>query len=102
MSAAPGLPEVVPEFAAVARVHRPRVVRHCEIESAIHFEHGGLDGASATGDVAGALAPDNDISSAAAAAAPSTEAARITGARGHAAHPGQREVLDVRLIHLLE
>ncbi len=41
------LPEVMPEFAPVARIYRPRVIGHREVQRAVHFQHGGLDRAAA-------------------------------------------------------
>src|SRR5437764_1422769 len=61
MGAALGLPEVMPQLASIARVHGPGVVRHREIQGAIDFEHGGLDGASAGGELPCALAPNDDV-----------------------------------------
>ena len=43
VGAALGLPEVVPELAAVARVHRPGVVGRGEVENAVDRENGRAD-----------------------------------------------------------
>ena len=68
--AAPGLPVVVPQLAAVARVDRPRVVGRRHVERAVDHQRRALDaGAAAGGEIAGALAADDHVAAAAAAAA---------------------------------
>ena len=59
--AALGLPEVVPQLAAVARVHRPGVVRHGEVQRAVHLQHRALDGAAAGRDIARTFAADDQV-----------------------------------------
>src|SRR4030095_8430209 len=57
MRAAARLPVVVPELAAVARIHRPGVVGSGEIQDAVNLENRALDvGCGAGGEFAGALA----------------------------------------------
>src|ERR1039457_6402624 len=60
MSAALGVPEVVPQFAAVASIHGPGIVGHGEVENPIHLERGGFDAAASHINVARSLAADDD------------------------------------------
>ena len=98
--AAPGLPVVMPHLAPVARVHRPGVVRHREVERAVDDEHRALDGATAAGDeVASAFAADDYR---AAATSTTAETSRTSRPLVQFGHPGEREVLDRRLVDLFQ
>src|SRR5262249_48193194 len=87
--AAPGLPVVVPELAAVARVHRPRVVRHGEVEGSVDREDGGLDRAAADRDIAWAFAADDYVSGRSAASTSAAARSLASRARGDARRPGE-------------
>ena len=101
VGAALRLPEVVPDLAAVARVDRPRVVGRREIEDAVDREDRASDVRRAAGDdVAAAFAADDRRR---AEARPWTAGRRrCTRPRGDPRHPGQREILHVRLVDLGE
>src|SRR5689334_22313547 len=88
-----GLPEVMPEFVAVAGVYCPGVVGHCEVERAIYFEHRRFDRATLNVDIALALASDNHRRSA--LIMPLVVFVASTGSRSDLHHPGKRQVLDV-------
>src|SRR5262249_12148147 len=95
MGAALRLPEVVPQLVAIVGVERPRVVGRCHVEDAVHAEDGTFDlRGPGDGDAAIDLAGNDTLWIA--------RATRSVRARpvGQAAHPGEREVLDVRLVDL--
>ena len=96
--AALGLPEVVPEFAPVDRVDRPGVIRHGDVQHAVHLEHRPLDRAAARWNVARPFAAHDQFRR---PAAPESSAASAIARPGRQpCHPGQREMLDVRLVDL--
>src|SRR5271165_896587 len=75
--AASGLPEVVPQNMAVARIRGPGIVGHREIKNPVDFENRSSDGGSPAETLSGSLT--------------STLAANETSscrARRHAVHPG--------------
>src|ERR1700733_10053659 len=59
VSSAFGLPEVMPPFVAIAGVHRPGIVRHGEIQSAVHFENRALDRPILDRNISWTFAADN-------------------------------------------
>ncbi len=93
-----GLPEIMPELAAVYGIHRPGVVRHGDVQDAVDFQRGGLDGAAAGRDIARTFAAGDDA--AAPAAAAEAAASGVAHAGGQAGRPGQGQVLDVGFVDL--
>ncbi len=86
VGAAASLPEMAPEQAAVASIHGPDIVGRRDIENVVDHQNRALDvGAIAGGELAAALAGDDDRSGRA-------EAAWRTGGEGR--RPGKRQVLD--------
>ena len=61
MRAAFGFPEVMPELVAIARVQRPSVIRHCEIQGAIDLKNGRFDRAAVNSDISWTFSSDNDL-----------------------------------------
>ena len=97
VGAALGLPEVVPELAAVARVDRPGVVRRGDVERAVHRQHRRLDrDRGADREVAGAFAADDESAAADRRRRGRRRSRRRRGSptRRSVATPGQRQVLD--------
>ncbi len=93
--AALGLPDVVPQLAAVARIHGPGVIGRGEIENAVDFQDRGANIGVAAGLGRAFAANDGRGSAAARVHRP----AAIEPCRD-ARDPRQRQVLDVRLIEL--
>src|ERR1022692_1944191 len=107
MRTAFGLPEIMPERAAGARIHGPRVVGRREVEYSVDFQNraGNARSCGSAGSRIGAFTP-NDSSAPAppSATAPAATKASDNGTTArrpgrHRAHPGQRQVLDVRLVN---
>ena len=99
MSAAFGFPKEVPQLVPIARVYGPGIVRHGEVQNAIHLEHGGLDGAATDINVTRSLASSNQRRIAEPEAVSSAARCR---AWCDSRHPGQREMHHVGLIDLRE
>ena len=102
VGAALGFPEVVPQLAAVARIHGPGVVRHREVENSVHLEYGGFDRAAARGKIARPFSADNDGCAGRRLRVhpgrqPPPPAPAVKRRR-----PGKRQILDGRLIDFLE
>ena len=104
-----GLPVVAPQLASVARVEGPDVVGRCDVEDTVDLQDRALHlGGGSGGELSGALTADDDGSRGRAAeAATSAKSATAAGGRrgiagGQAGGPGEREVLDGRLVDLFE
>ncbi len=95
--AALGLPEVVPQLAAITGVHRPRVVGRGHVERAVDHQRRALDVGWHGRQAVGAGAADDDRR---ATAAEATAAPASTGAGRQPGGPGQREALDRGAVHL--
>src|SRR4051794_12613351 len=105
MSPAAGLPEVVPELAAITGIDRPPVVGGGDVDGAVHLQRRRLEGhAAASIEIAGALAADNERCRAAAAAIAAARECTRGGDRsgGELRGPGEREVHHVLLVDLRE
>ena len=104
-----GLPVVAPQLASVARVERPDVVGRGDVEDTVDLQDCALHlGVVSAGELPGAFTADDDrrrgrAAEAATSAKSATAADRRRGiAGGQAGGPGEREVLDGRLVDLLE
>jgi hypothetical protein len=65
------------------------------------LKHGAFNGAAANRDVARALASNDEVHFFAATSCAAT-LFRVAGSGSNSCHPGEREVLDGRSVHLLE